>query len=82
MLASLLGARLSDRIPQVQLRRGFGLFVLATGTLMILQETGLLVAMRDHVWIAMGVGGVLLLGAGLVVRELRRPAVAASAGNE
>lgn len=38
ILGSLLGARLAERIPEQALRKGFGIFVLVMGTLVLVQE--------------------------------------------
>ncbi len=73
VVASIFGARLTSRVPHNQLRRGFGLFVLMMGAIMLLQETGLLTAMREHTWIGVPVGLTLLLGVFWIGREIMRP---------
>ncbi len=79
VVASIFGARLTSRVPHNQLRRGFGLFVLMMGAIMLLQETGLLAAMREQMWIGIPVGITLLVGIYWIGREIMRPEPSAAA---
>jgi uncharacterized membrane protein YfcA len=71
MVASLFGARLTNRVPHAQLRRGFGYFVLMMGGIMITQESGLLAAMREQTWLALPVGAGLLACVYWIARTIR-----------
>jgi uncharacterized membrane protein YfcA len=74
VVASLFGARLASTVPQARLRRGFGLFVLAMGGVILGQESGLFAAMRERVWLAIPVAVALVLTVFMITREMIRPA--------
>jgi uncharacterized membrane protein YfcA len=71
IVASWFGAKLTNRVPHAQLRRGFGVFVLSMGGVMIAQETGLFALMRERVWLAGPVGIALLSFVWWIARAIR-----------
>lgn len=73
VLGSFVGARLAGVVPERLLRRGFGVFVLAMGAVVLVQELSL------PWWLLVVPGAVGVLGAGLCwtlvpACPLRRPA--------
>lgn len=67
---TLLGGRLSGRIPAAQLRRGFGVFVLVIASILIVVEGSVLLAS------ALGIDRLVAAGALLVVEALVAAALA------
>lgn len=70
--ASIFGARLTARVPQHQLRTGFGLFMLTMGAIMLLQESGILAVMRQQAWVGVPVATGLALAVWRIGRTITR----------
>ncbi|WP_405107723.1 sulfite exporter TauE/SafE family protein [Micromonospora sp. NBC_01405] len=70
VVGSLLGGRLTDRIPEDVLRKAFGWFVVVMGVFVLAQQLPDSVRTNPLLWLALGLAAVVT--AGVTVRRNRR----------
>ncbi len=75
VVTSFFGARLAGRVPQEQLRRAFGYFVLLMAGLMASQEFGLLASLGQRPYVAASAALALGVCVYWIARELLRKRV-------